>query len=292
ALSAEMLDKNVETLKNMNNQAAKYAKWYVKVLDPKVLDYTFTARSEKVAAQKFNCVLVSDAPAQYMLGGVPFSFHYRNAAVEDFEKIAADSAWELRALSFDARAKVLQIALDSKGVVEILMEVAAGASRRAAFDLRGKFLGISTSKQVAKNGNLLKVAEAEFAGAGGGEIVAAAWHKAREYFVCARAGSGVAVPGRSAALENGEVKINIWPGARVGTVGDRGARRPVGAVKRRRDVRGILRQKNWVVKQCIVEVGVAPPGAVVSASAMRMCCGLSAVSGDVALPVPVSRVVE
>ena len=88
-MPAEMLDKNVETLKNMNTQTAKYAKWYVRVLDPKVLDYTFTARNEKVEAQKFSCVLVSNAPAQYMLGGVPFNFKNRNAAVEAYRKFTA-----------------------------------------------------------------------------------------------------------------------------------------------------------------------------------------------------------
>ena len=93
-MPAEMLDKNVETLKNMNPQTAKYAKWYVRVLDPKVIDYTFTARNEKVEAQKFSCVLVSNAPAQYMLGAVPFSFKTRTAAVEAFRKFTAESVGE------------------------------------------------------------------------------------------------------------------------------------------------------------------------------------------------------
>eukprot|EP00959_Pyramimonas_sp_CCMP1952_P113897 2381669-Pyramimonas_sp.AAC.1 len=64
------------------------------------------------------------------------------------------------------------------------------------------------------------VAEAEFADAGGGKIVVAGRQKAREYFARVRPGSGVAVLGCSAALENGEVNINIWPGARISTVGD------------------------------------------------------------------------
>ena len=68
-----MLAKNVKTLKNMNATTSKFAKWYVRVVDPKVVDYNFKARGEFVAAQKFECVLVSKDPAQYMLGLVPLA---------------------------------------------------------------------------------------------------------------------------------------------------------------------------------------------------------------------------
>ena len=68
------LGKNVETLKNMNNNIGKYTTWYVRVTNPRVTDYTFTARGESVAAQKFECVLVSQDSEQYMLGLVPFDF--------------------------------------------------------------------------------------------------------------------------------------------------------------------------------------------------------------------------
>ena len=73
-----MLAKNVETLKNMNGTTGKFAKWYVRIIDPRIIDYTFTARSEAVNAQKFECVLVSNDPAQYMLGLVPFVFSDRH----------------------------------------------------------------------------------------------------------------------------------------------------------------------------------------------------------------------
>ena len=66
-----MLGKNVETLKNMNATTSKLCKWYVRVVDPKVIDYSFKARGETIAAQKFECVLVSKDPAQYMLGLAP-----------------------------------------------------------------------------------------------------------------------------------------------------------------------------------------------------------------------------
>ena len=66
-----MLPKNTETLQNMNSTTAKFAKWYVRVIDPKVIQYSFTARNEKVDAEKFQCVLVPNAPEQYMLGWCP-----------------------------------------------------------------------------------------------------------------------------------------------------------------------------------------------------------------------------
>ena len=75
-----MRSKNAETLKSMNSQTARFAKWYVKILDPKVIDYSFAAKGEKVQVQKFQCVLVSHAPEQHMLGLVPFDFKDRSAA--------------------------------------------------------------------------------------------------------------------------------------------------------------------------------------------------------------------
>eukprot|EP00959_Pyramimonas_sp_CCMP1952_P114969 2403646-Pyramimonas_sp.AAC.1 len=47
------------------------AKWHARALDPKVIDYTFTARNEKAQAQKSSCALVSNAPAQYNRNSCP-----------------------------------------------------------------------------------------------------------------------------------------------------------------------------------------------------------------------------
>ena len=55
----------------MNSTTSKFAKWYVRVVAPKIIDDSFTARGETIAAQKFECVLVSKDPAQYMIGLVP-----------------------------------------------------------------------------------------------------------------------------------------------------------------------------------------------------------------------------
>ena len=46
-----MLSKNTEALKSMHSQTAKFAKWYVKILDPKVGDYSFFSKGEAIHAQ-------------------------------------------------------------------------------------------------------------------------------------------------------------------------------------------------------------------------------------------------
>ena len=41
-----MLPKNVEILKNMNSTIGKFAKWYVRIIDPKIIQYEFKPRGE------------------------------------------------------------------------------------------------------------------------------------------------------------------------------------------------------------------------------------------------------
>ena len=102
-----MLSKNVESLKNMNAQIGKFAKWYVRVMDPKIINYEFKSRGEAVSAQRFECVLVSKDPTQYMLGTVPFSFSDRQSATKalsDFKKKNND-VLEITTPAFDAKAR-------------------------------------------------------------------------------------------------------------------------------------------------------------------------------------------
>jgi hypothetical protein len=65
---------DVEEILNMNESTGKYARWVVRVIQPRVTNYTFPARGEQIAASKFECWLVSEDPQQYMVGSVPFSF--------------------------------------------------------------------------------------------------------------------------------------------------------------------------------------------------------------------------
>ena len=175
-----MLSKNVETLKNMNSTTAKFAKWYVWVIDPKVIDYTFSAKGEQIQAQKFQCVLVSKEPGQYMLGLVPFDFRNRGAAVAAQQQFKPDSVWELTTPAFDSKskpefngcplkavillskptvtkavpptnqaewahpAKGLHVALDIRGIMELLKGQGnrSGGRENKSFDFSGKFVGI------------------------------------------------------------------------------------------------------------------------------------------------------
>ena len=100
-----MFAKKVETLKNMNGTTSKFAKWYVRVVDPKVIDYSFKSRGETVASQKFLCVLVSNDPARYMLGLVPFNFSDRHAATKALTRFAENQVYEITTPAFDSKAR-------------------------------------------------------------------------------------------------------------------------------------------------------------------------------------------
>ena len=100
-----MLPKNLETLKNMNGTTGKFAKWYVRVIAPKIIDYPIKARGETIAAQKFECVLVSKDPTQYMLGLVPFAFSDRGAAKKAMDKFKENYVFEITQPAFDTKAK-------------------------------------------------------------------------------------------------------------------------------------------------------------------------------------------
>ena len=89
----------------MNGNTAKYAKWYARIIDPKVIRYTFVARDKPVDAQKFECILVSKDARQYMLGSVPFEFKTPKAAESAYEKFKEGTVWEITTPAF-AKAKL------------------------------------------------------------------------------------------------------------------------------------------------------------------------------------------
>ena len=249
-----MLSNNVETLKHMNGTTAKYAKWFVRVLDPKVIEYSFQSKGERVAAKKFQCVLVSSDPKQYMMGLVPFDFKDRGAAANAAQKFAANSVWELVNPTFDTKSKPefngcpvkgtvllskptvttrvlptsqealnypargLHIPLAITGIVKLLK--GPGTASRSTCDFSGKFLSISHPKQHAKGATVYNVADAEFMDPEGSRIVVGVWQGAKEYFGQVSPGTGVAVVGATATKEEAEVKVNIWPGAHVSTTGE------------------------------------------------------------------------
>ena len=89
----------------MNASTAKHAKWYVRILDPKIIAYKFRAKGKVVDATKFQCILVSKDPSQYMLGLVAFEFKDLQGAKKAFEKFKKGTVWEISTPSFDSKSK-------------------------------------------------------------------------------------------------------------------------------------------------------------------------------------------
>ena len=112
-----MLSNSVETLNKIKASTGKFAKWYVRVSDPKVKDYTFDSRGEKIQAHKFECALVSQDPSQYMMGLVPFDFKNRQAASNAETTFRRNSAWEVTMPAFDAKTKPDYIRCPLKAVL-------------------------------------------------------------------------------------------------------------------------------------------------------------------------------
>ena len=219
----------------MNSTAAKLAKWYVRVIDPKIIDYTFIAHGEQIKAQKLQCVLVSKDPGQYMLGLVPFDFNDRGAASAALKRFTPDSVWELTTPAFDSKSKPefngcplkpvvllskptvikavpptnkdqlahpatgLKVALDIKGIMGLLK----GQTRNKAFDFSGKFLSLGGPKTVLSAGKQLTVSEAEFLDSDGSNIAVSVWKQARTALDSLQPGTGVAVIGSNATVQRG-----------------------------------------------------------------------------------------
>ena len=90
----------------MNAASQKYATWIVRVVQGRLVNYTFMSRGEKIDATKFQCILVSANSHEYMLGLVPFSFHDKTAPAKAARKFLDNTCWEITTPSFDASQKV------------------------------------------------------------------------------------------------------------------------------------------------------------------------------------------
>ena len=101
----------------MNTNTGKHAVWCIVIHDPKVITYTFKARGESVNAERFQCVIGSSDPKQYMMGSVPFSFTDRGAAKKALEKFRDKSVWILRTPAFDTKSKTEYISCPQKSVL-------------------------------------------------------------------------------------------------------------------------------------------------------------------------------
>ena len=183
-----MLPKNLETLKKMNSSTGKFATWYVRVIAPKIIDYKFQARGETIAAQKFECVLVSKDSTQYMLGLVPFAFSDRGAAQKAMDKFKENHVFEITQPAFDTKAKSefngcpvkivlllarptivkaapptntemleypakgITVSMDISQLLGILKGSGSAKQLNKTFDFCGKFLSAKSPKTVEKEG--------------------------------------------------------------------------------------------------------------------------------------------
>ena len=91
-----------EPLRNIDNRSTgRHATWLVKVLSPKVVEYSFQSKGEQDLAKKIRCALTSSNPQEYMYGSIPFDFKNRNAAEEGPKKFTDGSVWEISSPAFD-----------------------------------------------------------------------------------------------------------------------------------------------------------------------------------------------
>ncbi|MEY2988005.1 MAG: hypothetical protein RJB13_1526 [Pseudomonadota bacterium] len=256
SLSDAALPKNTETLKNLNASTAKFAVWFVRIIDPKIIEYTFTSRSEQIKAQKFQCVLVSNHSEQYMMGLVPFEFRNRNAAQQAASKFTANSVWQMMTPAIDAKARAeyngcplkstvlltaptklkavpptniaqlqypakgLKVILDIKTIVSILKAPGAFKRLNKTFDFCGKITALSDQKKVVAGGSQKLVAEATFIDSSGGEIDVSVWNESYAVFKSLTCGQGVCILGCNATEDKGNVKLNVWPNSHVCVTGD------------------------------------------------------------------------
>ena len=89
----------------MNPHFGKFAVWCVRVVDGKIIQYEFKSRNETVYAEKFECLLVSKDPEQYMLATVPFLFSDRQSATKAFAKFKNGDVLEITTPAFDPKAR-------------------------------------------------------------------------------------------------------------------------------------------------------------------------------------------
>ena len=108
------MDKPVETLKNMNLETGKHAQWVVRVLAPKLIRYSFQSKHKTVQAEKFQCLLVSTIPTQFMIGSVPFNFAAPQAGRQAFQKFRAGLCFRVQQPEFDGRMKAEYISTPIK----------------------------------------------------------------------------------------------------------------------------------------------------------------------------------
>ena len=243
-----------ESLSNINASTAKHAKWIVRILQPRCIDYTFTDSGEVVKATKFGCLLVSEDPHKYVPATVAWSFTDKGAPKKALKRFTAGSIWIMKKPTFDPKAdprfysssvpgvlllstsvlepvpngqsltavpaEHLQVGLGLKKLIQCLagMLMPVGRQKPATknVDLCGKILEKGLVKEVVKDGKKREVCEVILADGSGSRISVSVWDKATAYMEDLEVGSGVSLVGVSAMKADGnQIKLNMWDSAFV-----------------------------------------------------------------------------
>ena len=125
----------METLKNMNLETGKHAQWVVRVLAPKLIRHSFQSKQKTVQAEKFQCLLVSTIPTQFMIGSVPFNFAAPQAAKQAFQKFRAGLCFRVQQPEFDGRMKAEYISTPIKRTLLLTNPATVTAVPPTATDL-------------------------------------------------------------------------------------------------------------------------------------------------------------
>ena len=239
-----------EPLRNIDNRTTgRHASWVVKVLSPKVVEYSFHSKGEQVLAKKFRCVLTSSNPQEYMYGSIPFDFKNRNAAEEALKKFTDGSVWEISSPAFDHKYSRLYVGCPKKAVLLLLAPTVMRAIeepgdsvplqavwpnltvhppcnlqdtvkmlkmiRQASttLDVCGKFMELSEQKETTdKKQNKLMVAELVLVDDSHHSFRVSIWGDAYDLLKDVSSGEGISLVGLSAMKEPRDdgFKVNAW----------------------------------------------------------------------------------
>lgn len=108
-----------DAVKNMNSNNGKFGAWLLCVRSPEALHVRFQNRKDGkwIEGYRFQCVLASNDPKQYMYGVIPYDFKNSNSAQEACDKFVEGSIWKITKPSFDTRAKREYVSCPIKAVL-------------------------------------------------------------------------------------------------------------------------------------------------------------------------------
>ena len=241
-------DKPVESLKNMNVQTAKHASWVVRVLAPKLVEYSFAAKGKQVHASKFTCLLVSNDPKQFMIGSVPFSFAEPQGAKQAAERFKEGFCFRIRQPDFDTKFKTEYISTSVKRVLlltkptiiqntpptdtetltslahhvdldmtltQVIERLSKTAHQALLVNVAGKIQSLGSQKNILSAGRTRQVSAMELIDGEGSVVEVSVWDEAHQHMSRLLQGEGVTIVGCSVQRDADRIKLSLWESAHV-----------------------------------------------------------------------------